>query len=130
MATIRSVMKTELLTVGPKDPVRKALELLIEHSITGLPVIREDRTIVGVLSEKDVLKIFYEDAPNVAALMTPNPQSVAVDAPLVDVVDILMANNFRRVLIHENGRLVGLVSRADLMPALLEVLLERTPEDA
>jgi len=118
-------MQTELITVGPKDSVRKALELLIEHSISGIPVVEEDRTLVGVLSEKDVLKVFYEDAPNVGALMTANPEAVAIDDPLVDVVDSLMANNFRRVLVQDAGKLVGLISRADLMPALLEALVER-----
>jgi len=58
--------------------------------------------------------------------MTPDPQTLDVNAPLVDVFDILMANDFRRLLIHEKGKLVGVVSRADLMPALLEALLERS----
>lgn len=126
MASIRSVMKTKLITVLPTDPVRRALELLIEHSISGLPVVEEDGTIVGVLSEKDVLKVFYEDGVGtVADLMTPNPVTVPVDGPLVDVFDTLMARSFRRLLVEEDGKLVGLVSRADLMPTLLDALIER-----
>ena len=53
------------------------------------------------------------------------PTMFPVDAPLVDVVDCLMANDFRRVLIHDQQRLVGLISRADLMPALLKSLADR-----
>ena len=126
MTTIRSIMKTETVTVEPGDSVRRALELLIEHRISGLPVIRSDRTIVGVLSEKDILKVFYDGGDTVATLMTPHPQTIDVNAELVDAVDTLMANDFRRLLVHEGGKLVGILSRADLMPAILETLISRT----
>ena len=126
MVTIRSVMTADVIVVGPDAPVSEALQLLIDHRISGLPVVDPDYRIVGILSEKDVLKVFYEDVDSVASLMTPDPQTLDVNAPLVDVFDILMANDFRRLLIHEKGKLVGVVSRADLMPALLEALLERS----
>lgn len=123
MSTIRSVMQTKLVTVRPGDSIRHAIELLIEHHISGLPVVEADGTIAGVLSEKDVLKVFYDDGYTVASLMTASPQTVSANAELVEVVDILMANDFRRVLVHEGGKLVGIVSRADLMPAILDSLL-------
>jgi CBS domain-containing protein len=127
MATIREIMQTESITVRPDSPVTLALQLLIDHGISGLPVVDADERIVGVLSEKDLLKVFYEkDVETVAGVMTSNPITVPVDAPLVDVFDCLMANDFRRVLVHEQGRLVGLVSRADLMPTILAALLERS----
>jgi len=125
MATLRSVMQTKLLKVQPETPVREAVTLLIEHHISGLPVVDGDDMIVGVLSEKDVLRVFYEDVKTVADIMTPNPESLSVDAPLVDAFDILMANDFRRVLVHEGGKLAGLISRADLMPAVLDAIVHR-----
>lgn len=97
----------------------------MNHGITGLPVVDADRRIVGVLSEKDLMRAFYEDAQSVQALMTREPATVRVDAELVDVFDILMAHNFRRLLAEEGGKLVGLVSRADLMPVVLDALLNR-----
>jgi CBS domain-containing protein len=126
MVTIRTLMTKEVISVRPDASVPEALRLLVDHEISGLPVVDEDLTIVGVLSEKDVLKMFYEEADSVASLMTPNPQTLPVDAPLVEVFDILMANDFRRLLIHEKGKLVGVISRSDLMPVLLEALLERS----
>ena len=57
--------------------------------------------------------------------MTHDPTTVDIEAPLVDVVDCLMTHDFRRVLIHEKGKLVGLISRADIMPAILRSLLHR-----
>ncbi|MEZ4220010.1 MAG: CBS domain-containing protein [Polyangiaceae bacterium] len=125
MGTIRSIMTTNVISVRPKTSLREAVELLIKHGITGLPVVDEGDAIVGVLSEKDLLAAFYEDAQTVDALMTKNPETVHADAEVVEVFDILMTHNFRRILVHEDGKLVGLISRADLMPVVLEALLER-----
>ncbi len=125
MATIRSIMTRDPVTVRAETPLREAVELLIKHGITGLPVVDDQQRIVGVLSEKDLLKAFHEDARRVDALMTRDPASISVDAELVDVFDILMAHNFRRILVHDDGKLVGLISRADLMPVVLESLLDR-----
>lgn len=126
MKTIQDVMQSAPIVVRPEDSVRQALELLIGNDISGLPVTDDSGRIVGILSEKDVLKLFYEpDARTVESVMTRDPVKVSVDSPLVDVVDCLMANDFRRVLIHEGDKLVGLVSRADLMPAILDALVER-----
>jgi len=125
MTSIRKVMKTDVISVRPETPLSEAIELLVRHGISGLPVTDADGTIVGVVTEKDMLALFHESASCVAEIMTPNPHSFTVDAPLVDVVDCLMAKSFRRVLVHENGKLVGLVSRADLMPAILEELGSR-----
>lgn len=126
MATIREVMTPEPITVQPGSPVREALELLIEHEISGLPVVDPDGRIVGVLTEKDLLKLFSEPrARTVGSVMTRIPMTIDVDEPLVEVFDCLMTYDFRRVLIQEQGKLVGVVSRADLMPAILSMLVER-----
>lgn len=126
MATIREVMTPEPITVQPGSPVREALELLIEHEISGLPVVDPDGRIVGVLTEKDLLKLFSEPrARTVGSVMTRIPMTIDVDEPLVEVLDCLMTYDFRRVLIQEQGKLVGVVSRADLMPAILSMLVER-----
>jgi CBS domain-containing protein len=127
MTTIREIMQSQPITVRPESQLRLALELLIDHGISGLPVVDADDKIVGVLSEKDLLKVFYEDhAETVEAVMTPDPIAISVDAPLVDVFDCLMTYDFRRVLVHEHGKLAGLISRADLMPTILAALLERS----
>ncbi len=127
MKTIRDVMRPDPMKIRPDANLRGALELLIENQISGLPVVDEAGRLVGVLSEKDLLKLFYElDTHSVESLMSRDPVSIPVEGPLVDVVDSLMANDFRRVFIHEDEKLVGLISRADLMPAILGALLERT----
>ena len=127
MKTIRDVMQPDPIQIRRDDALRHALELLVENQISGLPVVDEAGRLVGVLSEKDLLKIFYEpDAHTVESLMSRDPVSISADSQLVDVVDSLMANDFRRIFIHEGEKLVGLISRSDLMPPILEALIERT----
>jgi CBS domain-containing protein len=127
MKTIRDVMQADPIQIRRDDALRRALELLVENQISGLPVVDEAGRLVGVLSEKDLLKIFYEpDAHTVESLMSRDPVSISADSQLVDVVDSLMANDFRRIFIHEGEKLVGLISRSDLMPPILEALIERT----
>lgn len=126
MKTILAVMQPDPIVIKCGETLHRALELLIENNISGLPVVDDEGGLVGVLSEKDLLKIFHEpDAHSIESVMTFDPVSMPVDAPLVDVVDCLMSNDFRRVFIHDDAKLVGLISRADLMPAILKALLER-----
>jgi len=121
--TIAEVMEGNLAVVSPETPIRVALTLMIANRISSVPVVDADRRIVGALNERDLMKVFYEPgADRVERVMTRNPVTFAIDAPLVDVVDRLMASDFRRVLIHENERLVGVITRSHLMPALLDAL--------
>ncbi|NIR98723.1 MAG: CBS domain-containing protein, partial [Gammaproteobacteria bacterium] len=83
--------------------------------------------LLGMVTEKDMLRVLYEDAEmvrTVADIMTTSLRSFQADAPLADVCDCLLANHFRRVPILEGERLVGLISRADLMGTILEVAAE------
>ena len=126
MTAIRDIMQAQPIVIRRDETLHRALELLIENKISGLPVVDAEGRLVGVLSEKDLLKVFYEpDVHSIAQVMTADPVSISIDAPLVDVVDCLMANDFRRVFIHDKKTLVGLVSRADLMPAILKALLDK-----
>jgi len=124
--TIRDVMEGDLATVPPECPLRPALRLMIESRISSVPVVDADGRIVGALNEKDLMKAFYDpDVASVSAVMTRNPVTIPIEAPLVDVVDQLMSSDFRRVLIHDNHRLAGVITRSHLMWALLEALEER-----
>jgi len=124
--TILDVMEGELATVLPESPLRPALALMIANRISSVPVVDADGRIVGALNEGDLMRVFYEpDTKCVEEVMTRNPPTVPVDAPLVDVIDQLMSSDFRRVLIHEDYRLVGVITRSHVMPALLSALEEK-----
>jgi CBS domain-containing protein len=131
LLAIRDVMETGLATVSPDTTIRAALALMTSHRISSVPVVDEHDRIVGALNESDLMRVFYEpDVQCVGDVMTRNPVRVPIDAPLVDVVDHLMSTNFRRVLIHDDERLVGVITRSHLMPALLDVLEQRAAPGA
>ena len=122
---IRDIMKTDLITVQPTTSLQDAVQLLLTHKISGLPVVDSSNNVVGVMSEMDLINTLGEPHRTfrtVADIMTADPVTIAVDKPMVDVYDCLMTHTFRRVLIHNEGKLVGLISRADLMPTILESL--------
>ena len=126
--TARSVMRKDVVTVRHDTPVKDAVALLRHHRISGLPVVDAEGRLVGIVTEKDVMRLLYEEAgslPTVGDLMTPNVRAFHPDDPLGEVCDCLMANHFRRVPIVEYGKLVGLISRADLMDTILELVTER-----
>jgi CBS domain-containing membrane protein len=130
--TIRDVMQTQLSTVRPESPLGPAVTMMIELQVSSLPVVDAEGRIVGALNQKDLLKVFYElDAATVASVMTTDPIVMSIGAPLIDVIDQLMSSDFRRVLIQENDRLVGVIVRTHLMPSVLltiqEVASRRTP---
>jgi CBS domain-containing protein len=123
--TIYDAMQKRPIAVRPESHLRRAVDLMVENDISGLPVVDAEGMIVGALNESDLLKVFYESgAANVASVMTRDPDVVSVRAPLVDVVDQLMSSDLRRVLVHDDGKLVGIVTRACLMPAILEAIEE------
>ena len=110
----------------PESPVPPAVALMIEHRISSVPVVDADGRIVGALNERDLMRVFYQPGTQcVADVMTRDPLTIALDAPLVDVIDLLMASDFRRVHVHQDMRLVGVITRSHVMPALLLALQEK-----
>ncbi len=73
MFKAKDVMKTSLITVDRLTPIHQAIRILVENNITGLPVVNDDMSLAGIISEKDVLGLLYniEDKPgNVEDFMT------------------------------------------------------------
>lgn len=129
MVKARDVMKSDLITVEENTPLREAVQLLITHRISGLPVVDGEGDLMGILTEKDAMRLLFEEkgaCEKVADLMVREVRTFQADAPLAEICDCLMANHFRRVPILEGTRLVGIISRADLMPAILEAAAENT----
>jgi CBS domain-containing protein len=129
MTIARDVMRTDLVTVHGDTPLRQAIELLVANRISGLPVVDSAGNLVGIFTEKDAMRLLYEESGvmrTVSDLMVREPRAFQQDAPLAEVCDCLMANHFRRVPILAGKKLVGLISRADLMPAILETAASNT----
>ena len=120
----KSIMTTNVASVKRQTPVYEAIRTMVERNITGLPVVNDDMTLAGIISEKDVLKLLYdiEDKPGkVEDFMTETPFSFDQEGSLIDVAECFMKNHFRRVPITSEGKLVGIVSRKDIIKYILKL---------
>jgi CBS domain-containing protein len=136
---VRDVMTTEVVTVSPKAHVKAAIELLDEHQITAMPVVDHDGRLVGVVSEADVLRdalmpdrrtheipVEVEgrtESLTVDDVMTRLPMSVTADADLSVAASVLVDTAIKSMPVVEDGRVVGMVSRRDV----IAVLAKRDP---
>jgi len=132
MFRTQDIMTKNPITVRESTPIYEAVELAVKHGISGMPVVEDDMSLVGILSEKDLIKIIHEmeDAENrtVSDFMTQPPIGFELDESLLDVCDFLMKNIFRRVPITSEGKLVGVISIRDALEYILE--LRRQSVDA
>jgi CBS domain-containing protein len=119
---VKDVMKCGLLTVERQAPIYEVIEILSTRNVTGLPVVDDCMNLVGIVSEKDMLRFLYDPAakPGRAEdFMTEEVVSFSPDDSLFAVCECLMNNNFRRVPILNQGKIVGIVSRADVIVHIL-----------
>lgn len=142
------VMSTDVVVVSPKLPVAAVVQMLGERHISGVPVIDEQSgKLVGVVTETDILRRLFGDAETshgllahwfgdhdrqasdfakthgraVSDVMTAAPLIVAEeDTPVAELAAMLAKNSIRRVPVVRNGKVVGIVSRADLLRAVLD----------
>ncbi|MEW6182062.1 MAG: CBS domain-containing protein [Bacillota bacterium] len=143
----RDLMTTNIITVNPDDDVEKAARLLLDHHISGLPVVDGKGNVVGIISEADLVlqtseikgpaytlfmggiiylenpKRFEEDLKRMAAqkvgdLMSRNVYTVGPDDPSEKAAAVMVEKSVNRVpVIDEDGRLVGIITRQDLIRA-------------
>ena len=119
------LMTKNVVSVKKDTPIYEALELLRKNDITGMPVIEDDKTLVGIITEKDVLRLFYTDGhylnQTVDSFMTRPAVSFRVDESLESVCDFLMVQYFRRVpVVSKKGKVVGIISRPDVIEYIME----------
>ena len=122
-------MTKRIFSVKTNTPIYEALKIIASYGISGLPVIEDDMTLVGIVSEKDVLSLFYNDDDDdemiVSDFMTQPPLYFDEDESLLDVCDFLRKNVFRRVPITSKGKLVGIISIRDVIEYILQLKHER-----
>jgi CBS domain-containing protein len=129
MFTAQDIMTKNVITVTRDTPIRKAMEIMVREEISGLPVVGEDMTLVGVLSEKDVVGLLYDrdslESKKVSNFMTERATSFDKGDSVVDVCDFLAKNVFRRVPVTSKGRVVGIISIPDIVKYILTLSHER-----
>jgi CBS domain-containing protein len=124
MLTAKDVMTGEVLSVPKDTPVREAIELMLIHQVAGLPVVTDEMKLLGIITEKDVLKLYRTPAEGVEKTVEDFMTTPAVyfeeDESFEGICECLIRNDFRRVPVTSNGKVVGLVSRPDVAEHILE----------
>ncbi|HUY09053.1 MAG TPA: CBS domain-containing protein [Candidatus Dormibacteraeota bacterium] len=111
-ATVAAVMTRAVITIGPEAKVTEVAEMLGQHHITGMPVMDDHHRVVGVVSEMDVV---LKPGTTVADIMSREPRTIEEEVPLSKAAEMLMAQRIRRLPVVRHGKLVGLISRTDLV---------------
>lgn len=122
MVKAKDIMSTTVTTVHEYANVMEVIKLLVEHNVTGLPVVDDSGRLLGMVTEKDILMLLLYDpdvkGKTVTDLMTTEIIHFDEDDNLMSIFESLVQSNFRRVPILSEGRLVGIVSRRDIIKFL------------
>lgn len=121
---VRDYMSRNLVTLAPATEINRAMQVLIDHRISGAPVVDASGRLIGVLSKKDCLRAalhasYHRDwSGSVESYMTVAPETLEPHLDIVTAAEHFVAGRFRRYPVVEEGRLVGQISRADVLRAL------------
>jgi CBS domain-containing protein/cytochrome c553 len=121
---VRDFMVTDLLVVEPGAEVMSVARLLVENDVSGAVVVDQGYRAVGILTERDFIEAalyagyFDERAGRVSEFMTTDLETVGPDDNLVDVAARFVKSPYRRFPVIEDGRLVGIIARRDVLRAL------------
>ncbi len=144
MRTVRDVMTGSVISVAPEMPIKEVARLLVEHRISGLPVVGEDGAILGVVTEGDLLvkghglgslqrrplaRIFGEsrdtrslrakaEARTAGQAMSAPAITIGADASIHEAAAVMIERKVNRLPVVDGGRLVGIVARADVVRTL------------
>ncbi|MVT70445.1 CBS domain-containing protein [Bradyrhizobium pachyrhizi] len=152
------IMARHLITVGTETSIIKAAKLMMDHHVSGLPVVDSSGRLVGILSESDFLRrseigtqrrrgrwlqfllgsgyaaadFVHERGRKVGEIMSCDPITVTEETPLPDLVNLMEKRGIKRLPVMHEGRLVGLVTSADLLRAVASIahqILDPTADD-
>jgi CBS domain-containing protein len=144
---VKHIMTWPVFSIGPDATVLQAVQLMLRHKISGLPVVDADGNLLGIVTEGDFLRraetaterrrpnwlnflvgpgrladeYVHTHTRKIADVMTPEPYTITEDTPLEEVVQMMEKHRIKRVPVVRKKRLVGIVSRANLLHALASV---------
>lgn len=150
---VADIMTREVITIAPEASILEAARLMMQHRISGLPVVDSSRNLVGIVTEGDFLRrretgtqhrrprwlefivgpgkmaaeYTHESGRKVSEIMTVDVQTVVEDAPLEQAVDVMERNRIKRVPVVRGRALVGIVTRANLVRAVVRLAHEAQP---
>jgi CBS domain-containing protein len=150
---VKDVMTPKVISVGVDETVVNAARLMLQQQISGLPVVDKKGELVGIVTEGDFLRrgelgtqrrrpkwlefllgpgklaqeYVHASSKKIEDVMTPDPRTIGEDESLEAVVDMMERHRIKRIPVTRDGRLVGIVSRANLMHALASLARDVSP---
>jgi CBS domain-containing protein len=121
---VKDYMSRNVVTLHPEMEILHAAHEFIRHDISGAPVLDRHGRLVGVLTERDCMRVAmqgdYHGTPAglVKDHISTNPQSVEPGESILTLADLFIKGRFHRYPVVDKGRLVGVISRRDVMRAM------------
>lgn len=116
----------QVVTVSPDATVRELLALLAEHNVGALVVSADQHEVVGIVSERDVVRRLHGDtellAATVSSIMTQDVRTCSPDDQLDDLMSVMTDRRIRHVPVCDGDRLVGIVSIGDVVKHKIDAL--------
>ncbi len=125
---VRDFMDTVVPTVHPEMPILEAVDFLLAKHVTGAPVVDADGRLIGMLTEKDCLRLLSSGVDGerpkgtVKDFMTGKTDSVSPDMNVYFVAGLFLGANYRRFPVVEKGKLVGAITRFDILRSIRKAL--------
>lgn len=122
--TVREFMAANLVTFTPDMEILRAIHALVEKRISGATVVDERGNVVGMLSEQDCIKValhagYHEElGGRVSEYMSTEVKTIDVDTSILEVAELFLNAPYRRYPVMDNNRLVGQISRRDVLRAM------------
>lgn len=123
MASAKDIMTKDIITLKETATAKEAIHLILDKRISGIPVVKNDMTLVGIITEKDLLQCcFYDsgDEVKLTDIMTTDVFTMNEDTDLFEINDFFMNHNYKRLPILKDNKLIGIISRKDMLRYILK----------
>jgi CBS domain-containing protein len=144
------IMTRPVITVVPETPIVEAANIMLQRHVSGLPVVNSAGHLVGIISEGDFIRrseigtqrqrgrflkfilgsgkeatdFVHEHGRKIAEIMTPDPLTIGEDTDLEEIVELMEKNGVKRLPVMRGDKLVGIVSRSNLLQAVASLARE------
>jgi CBS domain-containing protein len=114
------IMTRKVATIRPEASAQEAAQLLDEKRISGAPVVDAESKIIGIITEADIISKVNRDGLCVADIMSHDVIAISEETPVSEIAALLTERKIKRVPVVCDGKLVGIVSRADIVHAVAQ----------